>query len=337
MNRGRSRSGQYQRDPARDAAIREAIDAAKKMRDLSDVVGRHTTLKRRGTQLIGICPFHKERSPSFEVSNAKGVFHCYGCGAAGDHVTILMKLDGMTFVQAFEALTNDTFPAVAPETRAQQLAEDAAERAAAIAEARRFWDAAVPVAGTPAETYLRQARGITMPALPSCFRFGRVPTRKDDAGRWGPIYPALIGAVTIADDVVAIQRIFLRDDGTDKRWGKRSKLTLGRFVGGAVRMGVPKCGDTPVIVTEGPEDALSLAQELPDAPVWAALGTANMVSMSYGADVREVVLAGQNDAAGRTAIEKAASSLVERGMRVRTMWPDPSYKDWNDQLRGVRL
>jgi DNA primase len=321
------------RSPADDAAFRDALDAAKARRNLSDVVSRHTALKKRGRELVGLCPFHDEKSPSFEVNNAKGVFHCHGCGASGDHFTVLTKLDGLGFREAYEALTNETFPTVSPEDRARAVQEDAAARAAAIADARMMWDACVPAQGTAAETYLSRARGITMP-LPAAVRFGVVPTSRDDDGHWKRPYPAAVFAVTdAAGDVVGLQRVFLLNDGSDKRWGKRSKLSLGRPRGAAVRLHAGKSGR--VILCEGPEDGLSLAQELPNHSVWVALGTAMMPEVEFPPSLSEVTIAGQNDAPGRAAVEKASVQLADRGLVVHTMWPPAAYKDWNDALRGV--
>ncbi|MDB5738254.1 MAG: hypothetical protein JWO65_1922 [Sphingomonas bacterium] len=317
------------------AAMRRLVDEAKARHNLSDIIGRATVLRRRGArEMVGLCPFHKERSPSFEVNDAKGLYHCHGCGAAGDAMTWLTKGEGLSFQAAFHALAGNDFPEVSSEDRVQRATEDEASREAAIAEARSFWIGATDPYGTPAETYLR-GRGISS-TIPPSFRFGMVPAGKDENDRWKRPLPALIGAVTKGDELTGIQRIFLTDDGQGKRWGKKSKLTLGRFVGGAVKMGNRRSDPVEVIVTEGPEDALSLAQELPDQEVWAALGTANIAMLTFPASVKAVVIASQNDAAGERATAAAASAMIERGLSVRLMRPDTAFKDWNDQLRGVR-
>ncbi|MBB3347337.1 CHC2 zinc finger domain-containing protein [Sphingomonas sp. BK069] len=319
-----------------EARFRALIDDAKAGANLSDVLGRHTTLKRRGArELVGLCPFHKEKSPSFEVNDAKGTYYCHGCGSAGDHFTALKLLDGMTFRESYQALTNETFPTVDPEQRVKAAAEEAASRAAAIADARFMWDQCHDPAGTQAERYLREVRGITMP-LPPTVRFGLVPTSRDEDGRWKRPYPAAVFCCTDgAGAIVGLQRVFLLDDGSGKRWGKRSKFSLGRPRGSAVRI-----SETPsmseVIVCEGPEDGLTLAQEMPAAAVWVTLGTSMMPELHYPPTVRSVVVAGQNDDAGRAAAEATRAPLLERGFAVRVIYPDPAFKDWNDQLRGVR-
>lgn len=133
-------------------------------------------------------------------------------------------------------------------------------------------------------------------------------------------------------DLVAIQRIFLRADGGGKASMRKPKLTLGRIRGACLRLG-PVTSE--VIITEGPEDGLSLMQELPGSSVWVALGTALMPEIEMPPEVRSVVIAGQNDDAGRSAVMTSAEALTLRGMSVKTMFPSPEYRDWNDQLRGI--
>jgi DNA primase len=328
----RRATGSGRRGRLDDADFRRLVDEAKAKRNLSDILGRHTKLRKRGREVVGLCPFHQEKSPSFEVNDAKGVFYCHGCGAAGDHITALRLLDGMDWGGAYEALNGDRFPTVDPADRAKALAEDRKARAESIADARFMWEKCLPIRGTRGERYLRETRGITMD-LPPCVRFGMVPTSRDDNGNWKRPLPAVVFAVTDgAGAIVGLQRVFLTDDGRQKRWGKRSKLSLGRPRGAAVRL--RDGGD--VIICEGPEDGLSLAQELPDRAVWVALGTAMMPEIEIPTSLRVVTIAGQNDKPGRAAVEKARERFQELGVTARLMFPADGFKDWNDQLRGVR-
>lgn len=72
--------------------------------DIVDVVSGHLTLQKKGSLYWGCCPFHSERTPSFAVSKARGTFTCYGCGAHGDAVEFVQKLDNLTFPEAIESL-----------------------------------------------------------------------------------------------------------------------------------------------------------------------------------------------------------------------------------------
>ena len=72
--------------------------------DIVDVVGRHVELKRGGANLMGLCPFHAEKSPSFSVSPSKQFYHCFGCGANGNALRFLVEHQGLSFVEAVRDL-----------------------------------------------------------------------------------------------------------------------------------------------------------------------------------------------------------------------------------------
>lgn len=71
---------------------------------IEDVVGDFVNLKKRGANLIGVCPFHKEKTPSFIVSPAKGIFKCFGCGRAGDSVRFIMEHEHYSYPEALRYL-----------------------------------------------------------------------------------------------------------------------------------------------------------------------------------------------------------------------------------------
>lgn len=75
--------------------------------DILKVVERYVKLKRRGSQYVGLCPFHKEKTPSFYVDPEKGVYHCFGCGASGNAVTFLSEIEGITKKEAFLILAEE--------------------------------------------------------------------------------------------------------------------------------------------------------------------------------------------------------------------------------------
>ena len=73
---------------------------------VEEVVADFVTLKRRGVNLIGLCPFHNERTPSFNVNPARNIFKCFGCGKGGDSVTFLREHENMSYVEALRWLAN---------------------------------------------------------------------------------------------------------------------------------------------------------------------------------------------------------------------------------------
>ena len=71
---------------------RETIDRIFAAARIEDVVSDYVTLKKRGANLIGLCPFHNEKTGSFNVSPSKGIFKCFGCGEAGHAVGFILKI-----------------------------------------------------------------------------------------------------------------------------------------------------------------------------------------------------------------------------------------------------
>ncbi|MFL6070394.1 MAG: CHC2 zinc finger domain-containing protein, partial [Actinomycetes bacterium] len=72
---------------------------------IAEVVGDHVTLRPAGGgSLKGLCPFHEERSPSFHVTPAKGLYHCFGCQVGGDVIDFLERIEHLTFQEAVEKL-----------------------------------------------------------------------------------------------------------------------------------------------------------------------------------------------------------------------------------------
>ncbi|MEZ4927806.1 MAG: DNA primase [Saprospiraceae bacterium] len=82
--------------------VQDIMEAAR----VEEVVADFVTLKRRGVNLIGLCPFHNERTPSFNVNPARNIFKCFGCGKGGDSVTFLREHENMSYVEALRWLAN---------------------------------------------------------------------------------------------------------------------------------------------------------------------------------------------------------------------------------------
>jgi len=81
------------------------IARVRELSPIADVVGEHVTLKSAGGgSLKGLCPFHDERSPSFNVTPARGFWHCFGCGEGGDVISFVQKIDQLSFSEAVEQL-----------------------------------------------------------------------------------------------------------------------------------------------------------------------------------------------------------------------------------------
>ncbi len=74
--------------------------------DIVALVGRSVKLRKAGTNYLGLCPFHNERTPSFNVSPSRGTYHCFGCGAGGTAIRFVMEHDGMSFIEAVKRLAD---------------------------------------------------------------------------------------------------------------------------------------------------------------------------------------------------------------------------------------
>ncbi|WP_084800786.1 DNA primase, partial [Promicromonospora kroppenstedtii] len=88
---------------------REDVDQVRERARIDEIVSAHVTLKPAGVgALVGLCPFHDERSPSFNVRPSVGRYHCFGCGEGGDVIEFVMKMDGLSFTEAIEYLAGKT-------------------------------------------------------------------------------------------------------------------------------------------------------------------------------------------------------------------------------------
>jgi DNA primase len=86
----------------------EALESIRQRVDIVEMIGRYVKLKKAGSNFVGLCPFHSEKTGSFTVSPRKGFFHCFGCKASGDVFTFLMKIEGKTFPEVLEDLAART-------------------------------------------------------------------------------------------------------------------------------------------------------------------------------------------------------------------------------------
>lgn len=82
------------------------LDEIRDRADIVDLIGEYVDLKRSGSNYMGLCPFHSEKTPSFSVSPSKSIFKCFGCGVGGDVITFAMKRENLSFPEAVEFLAD---------------------------------------------------------------------------------------------------------------------------------------------------------------------------------------------------------------------------------------
>lgn len=332
---------------------------------LVEIVGRHVRLVRKGREWLGLCPFHKEKSPSFNVVEDKGFFHCFGCGAHGNAIDFVMQVENLEFSDALQRLEELTgIPAPRREGPAQpKVDQDLYAINAAAAE----WFAAqlAGVQGRDARAYL-EGRDLQGPRLGE-FGLGFAP----GGGR------ALVDALSARGlplPKIAEAGLVLIDEETGRapfdRFRNRLMFPIrderGRVVGfggralGDVRPKYLNTADTPlfhkgellygldlalaparsarrVVVVEGYIDVIAMHEAgLPFAV--APLGTAlteRQLQRLWKLSP-EPVLCFDGDEAGKRAADRAAERALpflapERSLRVAFL---PPGKDPDDLLRG---
>ena len=102
----------------------EIIEAVRLRSNIVEVVSRYVQLKKTGKNYTGLCPFHRERTPSFTVTQEKQIFHCFGCGAGGDVFRFLMLKNNMNFYEAVSFLAEQAGIAIPSDTSPVQKEMD---------------------------------------------------------------------------------------------------------------------------------------------------------------------------------------------------------------------
>jgi len=164
-------------------ATREQIRAAS---DIVDVIGSYVTLKRAGANFVALCPFHKEKSPSFNVNPQRQIFHCFGCGKGGDVFTFVKEFENVEFMDAVRRLAERAkIPLEFENSPGDQQSRHLKDRLLEIhAQLTQRWQncLANEAAGQAARDYLAQ-RGVTAEAI-QLFRIGAAPESWDDTVNW---------------------------------------------------------------------------------------------------------------------------------------------------------
>ena len=141
----------------------EKIEEVKRRADIVDLVSEYVTLKKGGKNFLGLCPFHKEKTPSFTVNRDKQIFYCFGCGEGGNVLAFLMKINNMSFPEAVKHLAGKTGVVIPERVLTREEGErsrkrDEISRINRMAE-KYFSENLFSEAGKAARAYLRR-RGI---------------------------------------------------------------------------------------------------------------------------------------------------------------------------------
>jgi DNA primase len=349
------------------ARIRDSsVEAVRQGADLVTLVEERTPLRKSGARLTGRCPFHDERTASFSVNPAKGLYHCFGCGKSGDVFTFVRETQGLDFVGAVEWL-GDRFripleyeqasPGDDARRRRRQRLYELLDDAASYYE-RLLWESQ---AGSFARDYLA-GRGLREEVCRE-FRLGLAPggsllTRKarekgftadelraaglsrqrgDDYFQRRLLFP--LGDAR--GRVVGFQaRRLHEDDPLRAKYVNTPESEL--FTKGAIVYGLDRARDAVsredrACLVEGNTDVIALRQA-GFRPVVACMGTALTEAQlrELGRLTKRLFLAFDGDAAGESAALRGMELAVAQGFDVRVVPLEPG-KDPADEPDGFEV
>jgi len=323
-----------------DETIQEVRDRV----DIVELIGRHLTLKPSGRNHVGLCPFHSEKTPSFNVSPDRQGYYCFGCSEGGNAFTFLMHIENLTFPEAVRTLARECGIEVPESNEGGQSNTEILYRANDVAQARYCKELLVP--GNLAFAYL-EARGFGASAIEK-FQLGYA------LDSWDTIANALRDEQISAEIGTRAGLLAERRTGGGHYDRLRGRVTFpirdarGRVIGFGGRAispeQEPKYLNTPespifrkraalygfpdalgpirsaarAVVVEGYFDRIALDLAGVGSAV-ATCGTA--LTPDHVRELRrrtgEVVLLFDGDAAGQRALEKALQLLLPDGIRVR--------------------
>jgi DNA primase len=342
-----------------DQAILEQIRSAS---DVVDVIGSYLPLKRAGANFVTLCPFHKEKSPSFNVNPHRQIFHCFGCHKGGDVFTFVKEYENISFVEAVKRLAERanivlTFDQTPGQEQARFLKDTLLEIHEQIT---RRWQAALQndAAGQIARDYLAK-RGVSDEAI-QLFRLGYAPDAWDDTVNWskskgydvavveqaglvirnpekGTYYDRFRGRLMfpICDEqgrVVAFSGRVLAGDEKTAKYVNSPETPI--FTKSKVFFGLDKSKRAILdagfaIVCEGQLDLIACfmagVKNMVAPQGTAFTGEHARILKRY---VNEVVLCFDSDTAGQAAAARVQESLLASGLSVRVVTiPTPHDPD----------
>ncbi len=310
---------------------KERIELARTRYSLRDIVSADVVLRRHSGGWMGKCPFHNEKTPSFHVSDTRGTFKCFGCGAWGDIFDYVMLRNGLSFAESVTRLLGSSetvHTAAAFRKRQPDRESEAEDEKRRMAHAHAVWLKRRPIEGTLAEIYLR-CRGITLP-LPDALGHVDEAWCSDIKDKSQALVAPILSS---AGHVTAIQQIFLSSE-TQDAWrdarGRRSKRTLGPMHDGCVRLGMPA---STLGLAGSVEDALS-AMQIFSIPVWATCGEGRLSRVWVPPDIETLVIFADADEPGEREARKCIRAPQFSHCRVELAPPERG-KDWTDMLRDA--
>ncbi|MED4570896.1 DNA primase [Brevibacillus agri] len=345
----------------------EFVNQVRAAVDIVDVVGEYVQLRKSGRAFLGLCPFHSEKSPSFNVNAERQFFHCFGCGAGGDVFSFLMKLEQLTFPEALHKLAERAgieMPKTqqveeSPEKRAKQAMQEAHQL---VSKLYHYVLTETPY-GVEAMKYLER-RGVSMQTIAE-FQIGFAPDSWDFVTQF-------LKKREFSQELMVEAGLLAKSDGGKVFDRFRGRIMFpihdtqgnvigfgGRLLDGSKPKSQPKYLNSPesllfnksatlfnlhrarpyirkrkqALLFEGYVDVISAWQAGFPQGI-ATLGTAltEQQARMIRRNVDSVVLCYDGDAAGQEATSKAIHILQQAGLIVRVA-PLPQGVDPDDYIR----
>jgi len=227
------------------------LDEVLSRSDVVEIVARHVELKRSGANLMGLCPFHHEKSPSFSVSADKQLYYCFGCGKGGGAFQFLMDHDGYSFPEAVEYLAEKVGLALPQENEGdrQKSQKEASQRKKALNLLAQTTDAFATQLhselGAKAKAYIQQ-RGLPEHII-STYQLGFAPDG------YGFMQRSFGGDERTLAQLEAVGLLFKGDKGYGDRFRGRLMFPIRDKRGDVVGFGGRSMGDDKAKYLNSPE------------------------------------------------------------------------------------
>ena len=327
--------------------------------DITDVASTYMNLKRRGRNMVGLCPFHGEKTPSFNIYTENNSFYCFGCGAGGDVITFIMKIENLDYIEAVRFLAQRsgmTMPENNYDDSMTQLKKRIYE--ANREAARFFYKNLYSNEGRAGLDYLH-SRGLTDKTI-THFGLGFAPNNRFALSNY------LRDKGFKDNELVQANLVYKNRNGkgTNDRFYNRVMFPIIDVRGNVIAFGgrimtdekpkylntsdtpvfkksanlfslnnAKKCNDRTLILCEGYMDVIAVNQagfENAVATLGTALTSEQAVLMKRFAD--DVIICYDADEAGQKATNRAIEILRNAGLNIRVL-TIPEGKDPDEFIR----
>lgn len=316
--------------------------------DIEDVISSYVNLKRRGKTLVGLCPFHNEKTPSFTVYPESRSFYCFGCGAGGDVISFVRRMDNLDYVEAVKSLAQAAGMSMPEDGYDDTMAKRRMRLLAANREAARFFNACLNASENRFALDYFLKRGLT-PSTIRHFGLGYAPdswhaltehlhskgftyeemvlanlVRRSDKNGKSNYYDnfrnrVMFPIIDLRGNVIAFGGRVM--DDSKPKYINTSDTPVYKKSNGVFALNFAKnANENKLLLVEGYMDVIALHQAGFTNAI-ACLGTAftseqaNLLSRY----AEEIIICYDNDGAGREATQRALGVLGKTGLKLRVV------------------